>query len=89
MLNFTLLQLTIEEAFKLCRYDWMRDALNKFLAALLKSPIDGTREELVELHIIPASNIGPESKMFSPGCFGKQSGVQHLEESPKKCVVQV
>ena len=88
------LQLYAEEAFKFCRYDWMRDALKRFLKALTK---DGTQQEaretmmMAELPSIPVSDIGTGTgrQTLSPsGCSGKSSGVQNLEESCTKCIVQ-
>ncbi|KAH7548489.1 hypothetical protein JRO89_XS14G0142200 [Xanthoceras sorbifolium] len=83
------------EAFKFCRYDWMRDALKIFLKALTK---DRAHEEIretimTELPTIPVSDTGTGHQTLSPGCSsssssGKPSGVQHLEESCTKCVVQ-
>ena len=83
-----LLQLTIEEAFKFCRYDWMRDALNIFLTTFSKEKPIGMREESVELPIRPLSDAGDECQMASSGCFGKPSSVQHLQNTSSKCIVQ-
>ncbi|KAK4597412.1 hypothetical protein RGQ29_015093 [Quercus rubra] len=80
--------LTIEEAFKFCRYDWMRDALNIFLTTFSKEKPIGMREESVELPIRPLSDAGDECQMASSGCFGKPSSVQHLQNTSSKCIVQ-
>ncbi|TXG49003.1 hypothetical protein EZV62_024878 [Acer yangbiense] len=78
-----------EEAFKFCRYDWMRDALKRFLKALTK---DGTQQEaretmmMAELPSIPVSDMGTgtgRQTLSPPGCSGKS-----LEESCTKCIVQ-
>ncbi|KAF2288420.1 hypothetical protein GH714_007325 [Hevea brasiliensis] len=71
--------LTTEEAFKFCRYDWMREALKKFQAGLSKDNTVHVKEEE------PA-----ESQMVSSGYFVKPPGVQHLEESSTKpCLLTI
>ncbi|XP_059447156.1 nudix hydrolase 13, mitochondrial-like [Corylus avellana] len=87
--NYDRKWLTTEEAFKLCRYDWMRDALERFVTTLAEE-IRGCRrnEESKEVAAIrPVSDAVEEQQMSSPGCFGKPSSVQHLENSCK-CIVQ-
>lgn len=84
-----LLQLTTEEAFKFCRYDWMRDALENFLTTLAEERAIRRKEESKELTNIRAvpDAVHEEHQMSSPGCFGKPSSVQQLENSCK-CIVQ-
>ncbi|MBA0656363.1 hypothetical protein Goklo_008728 [Gossypium klotzschianum] len=83
------LQLSPEEAYKFCRYDWMRDALQVFLRAIEER---GSRraEKLVELPMFPAADSMAEHQMLtSAGCSEKPPTVQHLEESfTNKCIVQ-
>ncbi|XP_052879268.1 nudix hydrolase 13, mitochondrial-like isoform X4 [Gossypium arboreum] len=78
-----------EEAYKFCRYDWMRDALQVFLSAIEER---GSRraEKLVELPMFPAADSMAEHQMLtSAGCSEKPPTVQHLEESfTNKCIVQ-
>jgi hypothetical protein len=83
---FYLLQLTTEEAFKFCRYDWMRDALERFLTTLGEERSIRRKEESKEPPIRPVPDAVEEHQMSSPGCFGKPSSVQHLENSCK-CIV--
>ncbi|XP_048323600.2 nudix hydrolase 13, mitochondrial [Ziziphus jujuba] len=84
--------LTIEEAFRLCRYDWMRDALKMFLAALSEERENERREKLVELPIRLAISeaVADQISSAAAGCYSKHSGVkhQHLESVSTKCVVQ-
>lgn len=67
----------------------MRDALKHFLTSLLRSKDLARRADLAEIHTIPVSDNEEESAMLSPNYLGGSSGVQHLEESSSKCVVQV
>ncbi|XP_041012641.1 nudix hydrolase 12, mitochondrial-like [Juglans microcarpa x Juglans regia] len=79
--------LTTEEAYEFCRYDWMREALGRFLATLsAESPIRMS-EESKEIPLRPVTDAGEELQMSSPGYFGKPSGVQHLGNTCCKCVV--
>ncbi|XP_022764132.1 nudix hydrolase 13, mitochondrial-like [Durio zibethinus] len=82
--------LSPEEAYKFCRYDWMRDALQVFLRAIDKDRTSARAEKLEELPMFPASDALPEHhQMLSAGCSGKPPSVQHLEESfTNKCIVQ-
>ncbi|XVE50005.1 hypothetical protein DITRI_Ditri01bG0127300 [Diplodiscus trichospermus] len=82
--------LSPEEAYKFCRYDWMRDALRVFLTAMEKEGKSGRAEKLVELPMFPAPDSLAEHQMLSTGCSAKPSSVQHLEESftNNKCIVQ-
>ncbi|XP_022727242.1 nudix hydrolase 13, mitochondrial-like isoform X1 [Durio zibethinus] len=81
--------LSPEEAYKFCRYDWMRDALRVLLTAIEKDRKNGRSEKLVELPMYPASDALAEHQMLSAGCSGKPSSVQHLEESfTSKCIVK-
>jgi hypothetical protein len=68
----------------------MRDALERFVTTLAEE-IRGFRrkEESKEVAIRPPVSDGVEEQhqMSSPGCFGKPSSVQHLENSCK-CIVQ-
>ncbi|MBA0592700.1 hypothetical protein Gorai_009675 [Gossypium raimondii] len=84
-----ILDLSPEEAYKFCRYDWMKDALQVFLRAIEER---GSRraEKLVELPMFPAADSMAEHQMLtSAGCSEKPPTVQHLEESfTNKCIVQ-
>ncbi|KAJ4720350.1 Nudix hydrolase [Melia azedarach] len=63
--------LCIEEAFKFCRYDWMRDALNNFLIALKKERTQEIREMVGDFPAVPVSvsDAGKEHQTLSPGLF--------------------
>lgn len=79
--------LTIDEAFKFCRYDWMREALKRLLMVLSEgSGTEETGEELVEFSMLSVSDAQADQTL-SPLYFGKPSGVQHLDESCSKCAV--
>ncbi|MBA0726736.1 hypothetical protein Golax_002544 [Gossypium laxum] len=62
-----------EEAYKLCRYDWMSEALEKHLRRMERNSNIEKAEKLVE------------HQMLSAGCSTKPS---NLEESFSKCIVQ-
>ncbi len=83
-----LLQLTTDEAYKFCRYDWMRDALKRFLTTFWEENTIRLGEESVELPTRQLSDAGEECQIQSPGCCGKPSSVQHLQNSSSKCAVQ-
>lgn len=86
--------LTKNDAFKFCRYDWMRKALQKLLA-LLSEGGSGTEEETREDQVAEFSTpilSVPDARahqQLSPICFGtpSSSGVQHLDDSCSKCIV--
>lgn len=79
------LQLTPKDAFKLCRYDWMREALTKFLTSLPEEKMNEIREELGEMSIMTASK--KERPILSSDWVGKTSVMQRLEESCNKVTV--
>ncbi|KAL6294106.1 hypothetical protein ACE6H2_002248 [Prunus campanulata] len=68
--------ITIEEAFRVCRYDWMREALKKFVTALPESRENDTIKELEERPLRPISEV--EHQMPSQGCFGSHPSIQQL-----------
>ncbi|GMI99708.1 hypothetical protein HRI_003640100 [Hibiscus trionum] len=83
--------LSPEEAYKHCRYDWMRDALRVFLSAIEDDRTNGRAEKFEELPMFPAADAMTEHQMLtSAGCSTKPPAVQHLEESftSNKCIVQ-
>lgn len=80
--------LTTDEAYKFCRYDWMRDALKRFLTTFWEENTIRLGEESVELPTRQLSDAGEECQIQSPGCCGKPSSVQHLQNSSSKCAVQ-
>ncbi|KAM0984551.1 hypothetical protein EV2_012336 [Malus domestica] len=71
--------LTIEEAFRSCRYDWMREALRKFTTPLSETRENDTRKELDELPLRPISEIGSEHPMSSSSTsFANHPSIQQL-----------
>ncbi|KAM1191395.1 hypothetical protein PS2_011691 [Malus domestica] len=71
--------LTIEEAFRSCRYDWMREALRKFTTLLSETRENDTRKELDELPLRPISEIGSEHPMSSSSTsFANHPSIQQL-----------
>ena len=82
------LQLTPKDAFKLCRYDWMREALKNFLTSLPEDKKNEMREELVEFSMMPVPDAAKERSILSSGRFGKTSVMQRLEGSYNKVTVQ-
>ncbi|XP_039060771.1 nudix hydrolase 13, mitochondrial-like [Hibiscus syriacus] len=83
--------LSPDEAYKCCRYDWMRDALRVFLRAIEDDRTSGRAERLEELPIFSAANAMTEHQMLtSAGYSAKPPAVQHLEESftNNNCIVQ-
>ncbi|KAL6193472.1 hypothetical protein ACLB2K_034556 [Fragaria x ananassa] len=71
---------SIEDAFRFCRYDWMREALRKLLTSLSENTEYGPREELDALPLRPViSEVGSEHQISSPSsCFSSHSSVQQL-----------
>ncbi|GFZ16262.1 nudix hydrolase homolog 13 [Actinidia rufa] len=62
--------LCIKEAFRLCRYEWMCRALDKFLAVMTEDRKHKTWEEVVvEPHPVPVS----ECQILSTNCYVKRS----------------
>ncbi|KAM0987880.1 hypothetical protein ACFX13_012131 [Malus domestica] len=73
--------LTIEEAFRSCRYDWMREALRKFTTPLSETRENDTRKELDELPLRPISEIGsehPNPMSSSSTSFANHPSIQQL-----------
>ncbi|CAK9166183.1 unnamed protein product [Ilex paraguariensis] len=72
--------LVIKEAFKLCRYEWMRRALEEFLRIMAMAE-DGKhemREEAMEPHPVPDSDC----QIMSTSCYVNSSGAQLHNVSP-------
>lgn len=65
-----LLQLNIKDAFQLCRYEWMREALEKFLTVMAEErKIDEIEEEIVEtLSMPPVSEVIAECQIMTSNC---------------------
>ncbi|KAK9272840.1 hypothetical protein L1049_003218 [Liquidambar formosana] len=57
--------LNIKEAFKLCRYEWMRSALEEFLRVMAEDTKCETSEEVVECPV-PVSDVVSEEVVECP-----------------------
>ncbi|KAF8400096.1 hypothetical protein HHK36_015971 [Tetracentron sinense] len=77
--------LTIREAIRLCRYEWMRRALERFWRVLSEDRKDEMTQELVGHPSVLVPDVA-EHQMLSPSCFVNSSGTQHLDE-PLNCIV--
>ncbi|KAL4346404.1 hypothetical protein GQ457_17G012950 [Hibiscus cannabinus] len=85
--------LSPEEAYKYCRYDWMRNALRVFLRSIKDDLMSGTAEKLVEHPMFPGADAKAEQQMLASASYSaKPPAVQHLEGSftttNNKCIVQ-
>ncbi|KAF6143629.1 hypothetical protein GIB67_012428 [Kingdonia uniflora] len=81
--------LTVGESFRLCRYEWMRIALEEFLRVMSEADRYQMKEELVGQSALPVPEVLTEHQnhqILSPSCFVKASGTQRLDE-PYKCFV--
>ncbi|KAL6994542.1 Nucleoside diphosphate-linked moiety X motif 13 [Sarracenia purpurea var. burkii] len=68
----------LKEAFKLCRYEWMRRALEKFKRVLTESMKHEMREEIVEVHHVPVAVAVTECQILSADCYAKPSDALNL-----------
>lgn len=64
---FSLQQLSVEEAFRLCRYDWMRSALEEFLRA---SP-GGRKHRMMEDAATPIPEVTVRPEFIDAQCFNE------------------
>ncbi|KAK3002032.1 hypothetical protein RJ639_022543, partial [Escallonia herrerae] len=67
--------LLAKDAFKLCRYEWMCRALEEFLRIMAGK--DEIREEALESHPLPVSDVIAECQIMSTNCHLESSGAQH------------
>ncbi|XP_010249333.1 PREDICTED: nudix hydrolase 12, mitochondrial-like isoform X2 [Nelumbo nucifera] len=80
--------LTVREAFRLCRYEWMSRALEQFLGVISENSEHEEREDLIGgSPSVAGPDVVAEHQILPPNCFVKPSGSQHLDE-PHDCVVQ-
>lgn len=75
------LQLNVKEAFRLCRYEWMRVALEVFLRVMAGDDNGETTEETAETSPVTVSNV-VDCPLISSNCcgrppFGQQHGTGH------------
>ncbi|XVF57671.1 hypothetical protein PTKIN_Ptkin07bG0000700 [Pterospermum kingtungense] len=67
--------LNVKEAFRLCRYDWMRRALEEFLRVMEEQL--KLEEEIVEASSIPVSDVAADCQVMATNCHVKPSNGQH------------
>lgn len=71
------LQVNVKEAFRLCRYDWMRRALEEFLRVMAEDEELKLEEEIVEPPSIPVSDVVADCQVMAANCYVKPSNAQH------------
>ncbi|EEF50136.1 nudix hydrolase 13, mitochondrial [Ricinus communis] len=74
--SYTRKWLVTEEAFKRCRYDWMKEALKNFVADMSKERRHGKKKES------GVSETGAGSQMGSSSLWGKETGVLRRLKNP-------
>lgn len=67
--------LNTKEAFELCRYEWMRKALEAFLEVMVDDRKMGMEEEKPELDSNPVSELGECQIMPPKSCIDGMSGI--------------
>lgn len=70
-----IVQLNTKEAFELCRYEWMRKALEAFLEVMVDDRKMGMEEEKPELDSNPVSELGECQIMPPKSCIDGMSGI--------------
>ncbi|XVE84257.1 hypothetical protein DITRI_Ditri16bG0156200 [Diplodiscus trichospermus] len=70
--------LNVKEAFRLCRYEWMRTALEEFLRVMEEGEELKLKKEIVEPPSITISNVGADGQIMAANCYVKPSNTQHL-----------
>ncbi|KAK4603067.1 hypothetical protein RGQ29_011877 [Quercus rubra] len=71
------LKLKIKEAFRLCRYEWMREALEEFLRVMAEDQKIQMSEEIGETPSAPVSNVMADCQIISSSCYVNSSSGQH------------
>lgn len=76
------LQLNVKEAFRLCRYEWMRVALEAFLRVMAGGENGETSQETGETTAVTVSNV-VDCALISSNCCGRPPpfGQQHGSRS--------
>jgi len=69
--------LKIKEAFRLCRYEWMREALEEFLRVMAEDQKIQMSEEIGETPSAPVSNVMADCQIISSSCYVNSSSSQH------------
>ncbi|XP_022751824.1 nudix hydrolase 12, mitochondrial-like [Durio zibethinus] len=65
--------LNVKEALGLCRYDWMRKALEEFLRVIEEDEELKLKEEIVVSPSIPVSDVGADCQIMAANCYVKPS----------------
>lgn len=75
--------LNINDAFRLCRYEWMRRALDAFLRVMTEDKEEEEMEREVEsAPSVPVSDVVAECQIISSNCYVKPPSTQHHGMSP-------
>jgi diphosphoinositol-polyphosphate diphosphatase len=69
--------LKIEDAFRLCRYEWMRMALKEFVRVMAGDEKLQTMEDLAEPPSTPVPDVVPDCQIMTSSCCAKPSSCQH------------
>ncbi|KAF3435331.1 hypothetical protein FNV43_RR22418 [Rhamnella rubrinervis] len=77
--------LNTKEAFRLCRYEWMREALEKFLTVIEEDRKVEMREEMVEKLALPlpkpVSDVVGDCQIITSNCYVKSNSSHHVISS--------
>lgn len=71
------LQLNIQDAFQLCRYEWMREALEEFVRVMSEEQKVEITEEIVEPLPKPVPDVIAECQIVSSNCCVTTTSSQH------------
>ncbi|XP_050235231.1 nudix hydrolase 13, mitochondrial [Mercurialis annua] len=63
--------LNIDDAFKFCRYEWMREALEKFLIVMEDENKAERLEEMVEISSVSVSEVVADCQILTANCYIK------------------
>ncbi|EEF49313.1 nudix hydrolase 12, mitochondrial [Ricinus communis] len=69
--------LNIKDAFEFCRYEWMREALEKFLRVMEEDNKPEIMEEIVEIGSLPVSEVVADCQILTSNCCIKPVKRQH------------
>ncbi|KAI4348400.1 hypothetical protein L6164_009127 [Bauhinia variegata] len=69
--------LSIREAFRLCRYEWMRRALEEFLRVMAEDRNINKEDEIVDSPSISVSNVS-ECQIMASNSYKRPSTTQHI-----------
>ncbi|PIA41336.1 hypothetical protein AQUCO_02200030v1 [Aquilegia coerulea] len=78
--------LSVADAYRLCRYEWMQSALEEFIRVMGEAGKCQMTEELDGPSAIPVPDMLAEHQIMSPGCLFNNSTTQRIDET-YKCFV--